>query len=252
MSKTSIYLICLFGLLSFALSKSIFDSSSESSESSGDGVEQWLGELQSMCLNKTGSNETMTMIIAQVGMLPFCMNFQVDLEALSKDVDTLTADLAVRKPFFEKYCPQVQSALGCLDPVVHELRKCMDPEEAELVDILINMIPEGLNLICKNDGAILFSEEGFSKCEDKAMEYIGECLELISNTTEALDISDYDKKECDDLAATRGCLATKLNECEGSSWMDIIDLFYKPIIKASPCKKFIILEETNLIETNMV
>ncbi|XP_055608427.1 27 kDa hemolymph glycoprotein-like [Uranotaenia lowii] len=239
MSKTSIYLICLLGLVSCKFS-SISASSSEPAGSLP-GVDL-LSELQSKCLNKTGSNETVGMVVGLIDMLPSCMNLQVDLDALRREFFSLTADLAVRKPFFEKYCPQVTSALGCLHPVVHELRKCLDPEETEVINILVNNIPEGIKLVCKNDGEILVAESSI-KCEENLMEYVNECFGLTSKITGELIISDYYKKECDDPSATRSCLATKLNECGGSSWMDVIDLFFKPIVKASPCKNIRILKK---------
>ncbi|XP_055608426.1 27 kDa hemolymph glycoprotein-like [Uranotaenia lowii] len=248
MSKPSVYLICLFGLIAVCLSKVINDiNSSNSSEEDSNEADEMLSGFRSKCQKKLGSNETFGNILTESELLPNCMLGLIDLMGLEREIENLTAEIETRKAFFRKYCPQVQKSMKCLEPVTKEVRKCMDRDDAELFDVVTRAIPEALNLICKNDGALLFSDDGFTECKDNIIIYLGECANLIQNTTAALDIATYDRKLCEDLAAARSCFSDKLDSCRGSSWMQIFDLFYGPVVKTSPCKKFIKLEQTNLV-----
>lgn len=57
-----------------------------------------------------------------------------------------------------RYCSQIRSALVCLDPPKEEFRKCLDANDAVILDGVVNAMPEAIDLICRNNGEILYSK----------------------------------------------------------------------------------------------
>uniref|UniRef100_A0A8D8BAM9 (northern house mosquito) hypothetical protein n=1 Tax=Culex pipiens TaxID=7175 RepID=A0A8D8BAM9_CULPI len=210
----------------------IENTESKSSEESGE-LTEFLGEVESSCRKMTGSNETYEMMVLHAALVPLCIISKLDIESFSTDLDNL--DETNRTEFFPKYCPQLHDSLSCLEPVTAELRKCLDPEEVEVLDVIVNMLPEGLNLACKDNGQIFFMDDS-SKCLDKFAGYVKKCAAKVSKTTEAVDLSNYGPKQCNELAEVRECFEQKTAGCKGPRLTDIFDLFYRPILKATPCK----------------
>lgn len=242
--------ILLVGLISTSTARVIDNNGDSSSEESGE-MAELLSEVESSCRKMTGSNETYEKLVASSYMIPICVMSKLDLESFSNDLDNL--DESTRAEFFPKYCPQLHDSLSCLEPATAEIRKCLDPEEIEVLDIIVNILPEGLNLACKDNGQIFFMDDvNFDECGNKFVNHVEKCADKISNATEAMDLSNYGQKQCDELAQVRECFEQQLVECKAPRLMDIFDLFYRPMVKASPCKNFITLNELPQIESNAV
>lgn len=238
------------GLISVSTARVIDNNESKSSEESGE-LAEFLGEVESSCRKLTGSNETYEMMVLNAALVPLCVISKLDIESFSTDLDNL--DETNRTEFFPKYCPQLHDSLSCLQPVTAELRKCLDPEEVEVLDVIVNMLPEGLNLACKDNGQIFFMDDSdFNECSDKFVGYVEKCADKISNTTDAMNLSSYGPKQCDELSQVRECFEQQMVECKAPKLIEIFDLFYRPMVKASPCKNLITLTELPEIESNAI
>lgn len=131
---------------------------SDESDSSVDYEElaKYLDLLEPSCLRLTGSNKTYEQLVINSVYVPLYLSSKLDVADFQRDLKTL--DESNRAKFFPKYCRQLHRSLSVLEPVTTELRKCLDPEEVELLDLLIDMLPEAINLACKDNGQIFFSE----------------------------------------------------------------------------------------------
>lgn len=78
---------------------------------------------------------------------------------------------------------------------------------------------------------------------EKFDDYTAECSGKISNSTETMYLSKLDEGQCRELGDFRGCIAEKLQICKAPGIIDLIDIFYKPMVKASSCAK---VNECNL------
>ncbi|XP_055608437.1 27 kDa hemolymph protein-like [Uranotaenia lowii] len=189
------------------------------------------------CLKKTGGNDTFFTVMQNSQFVTQCYGTEVNLEKLNTDIQNFGSVINVREEVFRRQCPLFLNAVRCLDPVTSEARKCLDSKEQELLDALTNAIPEGIKLACKNNGEIFFSSEGGpASCSEAIFGYLGECAERITDPSALLHISTFNQNQCDELTAVRSCLAAKLEECKGPRWLEVFDLLYNPLIKASPCK----------------
>ncbi|KXJ73107.1 hypothetical protein RP20_CCG016524 [Aedes albopictus] len=131
------------------------DRSTSSSEELSD-FKEYITQIQTMCYEKTNSTETFQNLLVSMYGVPLCIQATVDLPTLMNDVSDL--DASTRHELFPKYCSQIRSALVCLDPPKEEFRKCLDPNDAVILDSVVNAMPEAIDLLCKNEGEILFSE----------------------------------------------------------------------------------------------
>ncbi|XP_062552756.1 uncharacterized protein LOC134217924 [Armigeres subalbatus] len=224
-----------------------FDSSSQSQESG-----EFIESLERQCLLRTGSADTFEQLVVGFAFVPICIAGHLDFDGLNSDLGGL--DETNRVQFFDTYCPQVNQSLQCINPVLGQLRKCFEGEELGVLDILINMLPEAVNLICKDHGEIFFRLEGpeYEKCMQNFEGYAVECSGKISNATEALDLSKFGEEHCRELSDFRTCIADKLEICKAPGIIDLFDLFYKPVVKSTSCVKYINLDERNAVETNEI
>lgn len=111
--------------------------------------------LERQCLQRTGSTETFELLMAGFSFVPICFAAHLDLEGLIDDLEVLNGTNRVE--FFDTYCPQANESLQCVNPMLELFRKCWDGEELAFLDIMINLLPEALDLICKDHGEIFFS-----------------------------------------------------------------------------------------------
>lgn len=214
---------------------------------------EMIASLEGQCLQRTGSPETFEKLMAGFAFAPMCFAGHLDLDGLTSGIWTLEESNRVQ--FFDTYCPQLNQSLQCVNPMFELLRKCWDGEELAILDITINMVPEALNLICKDHGELFFRLDGpeYNKCVEKFEEYAEECSGKISNSTETLYLSRLDAEQCRELTEFHGCVEEKLEICKAPGIIDLVDVFYKPLMKASSCSKYINLEEQRKpVETNEI
>ncbi|EDS34181.1 conserved hypothetical protein [Culex quinquefasciatus] len=241
MALRNLLLILMIGFISATTTRNIENSSTEDY----DELSAFLDKVEPSCWRQTGSNKTYEKLLVKSIFAPFCITSKLDVRSLSSDLKTL--DESTRAKFFAKYCPQMHNCLSCLEPVTAELRKCLAPNEVDVLGIMIDRLPEGINLACKDNGQIFFTDDSsLNECSDKYLNYAKKCTEKISNFDEAIGLSNYGSKQCEELVQVRECFEQKMVECKAPRLMDIFDLFYRPIMKATPCKN-VIREQLNQI-----
>ncbi|XP_055621071.1 uncharacterized protein LOC129765171 [Toxorhynchites rutilus septentrionalis] len=211
-------------------------SSSEEEHTSVENSEvDFISELRSMCLKRTGSNDTFDPLMTAVQNGAMCFAKKLDVDEFFGHAENLTS--ANRVQFFTTYCPQMREAISCLSPAAIVIRKCLNEDGQELLDILMSVLPRAVDLTCKNHGEIFFNDVNLSKCFDNINEYIGNCMSggFSQLTLGAMSINSK-RKQCEDLALMRRCLATRLNNCKSPRLIDFFDLLYRPLIRSSECK----------------
>ncbi|XP_019536532.2 uncharacterized protein LOC109407823 isoform X1 [Aedes albopictus] len=220
--------------------------------SSSEETMEVIESLERQCLQRTGSSETFEKLVAGFTFAPMCFAGHLDLDGLISGFDELNDSNRVQ--YFDTYCPQLNQSLQCVNPLFDLLRKCWDGEELAIWDIMFNMVPEALNLICKDHGEIFFrlDRPEYSMCVTRFEDYAVECAGKISNSTETMHLSKLNEEQCYELREFRSCVAQKLDICKASGIIELADVFYKPLMKASSCAKYIDLEPNNPVDTNEI
>lgn len=166
-----------------------------------------------------------------------------------------------------RYCSQIRSALVCLDPPKEEFRKCLDANDAVILDGVVNAMPEAIDLICRNNGEILYSKfadettpiyldwlyptplpednANYHVCMSKYSSYAAECAGMVSNETDFMEISKFGPSQCDELTNVRNCMGGKFDECNGPQVMEVFDIFWRALIKGTPCKEVSMMWDGN-------
>ncbi|XP_065084839.1 27 kDa hemolymph protein-like [Ochlerotatus camptorhynchus] len=203
--------------------------------------------IELACYEKTGSSQTFEAIGASFAFVPVCFFMKIDGVDFMNDLDRLNTNASTRHEFFPKYCPQIRNVLPCLDPPMNELSKCLDDDDTLILHGTYNAMPEALDLICENDGEILFQEgASLEVCMKNYYNYSEECGDLVSNSTNIMAVSKYGEAQCGELSQVRDCMQSKFNECNGPRLMDVFDVFWSAVLKNSPCRNVIL--RTNEID----
>lgn len=217
-------------------------SSSSSSEEDSKDLTSYVKQVQKMCFEKTNSNDAFQAVMVAVYGVPQCIQGMVDVSTFVDNMRNLNA--STRHELFPKYCPQVRSALVCLNTPKEELRKCLDANDAVILDGMVNAMPDAVDLICKDDGEILYQDNAnYNVCMRKYSDYAMECARLVSSETDLMEVSNFGQAQCDELANVRNCMEGKFNECNGPRVMEVFDVFWRALIQVTPCKNFVSLSE---------
>lgn len=167
--------------------------------------------------------------------VPFCVLSKMDLFGFTEDLEHLNA--STRHEFFPKYCPQIKRAIPCLDTPVQQLSQCLDADNALIVLATYNAAPQALDLVCENDGELLFlNDASYDECIRNYSNYSEECANLVSNQTEQMEVAKYGEAQCEELAKVRECMQRNFDECNGPRIMDVFDVFYRAVIDHTPCR----------------
>lgn len=213
------------------------DKSTSSSEEISD-FKEALTQIQTMCYERTNSTDAFESLLISTYGVPICIQATVDMPSLMADISNL--DASTRNEFFPKYCSQMRSALVCLDPPKDEFRKCLDANDAVILDSVVNALPDAIDLLCKNDGEILFKDNAnYNVCMEKYSNYATECAALVSNETDLMEVSKFGRPQCGELFNVRTCMEGKFNECNGPQVMEVFDVFWRAFIRNTPCQNFV-------------
>uniref|UniRef100_A0A8D8BSK7 27 kDa hemolymph glycoprotein n=1 Tax=Culex pipiens TaxID=7175 RepID=A0A8D8BSK7_CULPI len=152
-----------------------------------------------------------------------------------------------------RYCPQVKNSMRCITQVTDMVRKCVEPERIALYDTFVSTIPQAVDLICKNDGELIFVDgPNFKECSKKLPRYLDDCSSNIASFADTMDLAAYGEYQCTELDKVRQCYKKELADCRVPRMIELFDLFYRPVVKASPCKDFIKLEELKEVKNNNI
>ena len=119
------------------------------------------------------------------------------------------------------YCPQLRTAYKCTDQLLNDFRPCLEEDDFTIVQALSGIIPDAVDLMCKNEGEILFSkcalfdrvlaihhwsfvkksfpeleEPKYADCVAKIGDNFNECINTFLNGTDDWDISHLNQDQC--------------------------------------------------------
>uniref|UniRef100_A0A182SFY5 DUF19 domain-containing protein n=1 Tax=Anopheles maculatus TaxID=74869 RepID=A0A182SFY5_9DIPT len=108
------------------------------------------------------------------------------------------------------------------------------------------MLPDAVELICKNDGEIFFKldEPKYSECFYKMPDFYVECVSIINATdTDDWDISHLSRDQCGQLTGFRECVKSKVDICKAPDLISVYDLFHNTLFRMTPCRNYEEIEQ---------
>uniref|UniRef100_A0A8D8BT99 (northern house mosquito) hypothetical protein n=1 Tax=Culex pipiens TaxID=7175 RepID=A0A8D8BT99_CULPI len=200
----------------------------------------YLSALQEGCHSKTNESTSTPSGVAQFRS---CIAKHLDLQETQREYAQLN-DFS-RIQFFDKYCPQINSSLECFGPMMEDLRRCRDPEDMKLYEVVAETLPKAVSWICLNHGEV------FAKLKDPRTQMCLDSLESKAGVTcgrgmssvfmpRRRRISQYEEVECRGFIETHNCIVEKYISCGVAEAKELLDLFYKPIMEASSCENTVL------------
>ncbi|XP_058123340.1 27 kDa hemolymph protein-like [Anopheles ziemanni] len=226
------------------------DSSSEESvETDRNRTKQHVVALRTMCRKNTGSEMAFVFLAVAMQTALSCAETAFDGESFMSDIDTLSNE--TRTEFFSTYCPQLKGVGLCLDDLVKAARPCLEEDDFTIVKALTGVFPDAVDLICKNDGEIIFQYDGpeYEECFVKLVDHVSECAVPFAAEKEYWDISHLTQTQCGTLSGLRQCIDDKLNVCKAPDLMNVYDLFHNKLFRMTPCHSYVSdVEKTKVTE----
>uniref|UniRef100_A0A2M3YWB0 Putative secreted protein n=1 Tax=Anopheles nuneztovari TaxID=30067 RepID=A0A2M3YWB0_9DIPT len=250
MSKLSVTLLFIGLSLFVVCDGSPIGASSESNESNE--VDEFLTEMREMCKNNTGSDAAFPNFMQSVEKGMMCAasfdadNFMVDLDKLTN---------ATRSAFFSNYCPKLRTVAACKDGILTGMKPCLESDDYNIVESLAGIIPDAVELICKNDGSIIFQMEDETRLECIAtkIDELTVCATSVASTwNDDSDISELTPEQCSGLINFRQCIKEKLDSCQMSEILGIYDLFHNALFRMTPCAKNAAVPQLELVDNNAI
>uniref|UniRef100_A0A2M3Z5T2 Secreted protein n=1 Tax=Anopheles braziliensis TaxID=58242 RepID=A0A2M3Z5T2_9DIPT len=248
MSKLGVTLLFLGLSLLVVCDGSPIGTSSDSNESNE--VDEFLTEMREMCKNNTGSDEAFPNFMQSVEQAMMCAA-RFDVDNFMSDLDKLTN--ATRKAFFSNYCPKLRTVASCKDGILAGMKPCLESDDYNIVDALATIIPEAVELICKNDGSIIFQMEDETRLEcigTKVDELTVCATSVASSWNDDSDISELTPDQCSALINFRQCVKGNLDDCQMSEVLGIYDLFHNALFRLTPCQNNTVVPKLELVDNN--
>uniref|UniRef100_A0A182KHE4 Secreted protein n=1 Tax=Anopheles christyi TaxID=43041 RepID=A0A182KHE4_9DIPT len=152
--KATLVLLAILAISTVTIASPRFardaDSSSEESAETG----EMMKEIQEMCRNNSGSDEAFVTLMESAQTTFTCFVGAIDMDGFMSDLYTLTNE--TRSTFFPRYCPQLRTAYKCTNKLVNDFRPCLEEDDFTIVQALSGILPDAVDLMCKNEGEILF------------------------------------------------------------------------------------------------
>lgn len=242
--------LTLFGatLASPPASRNMFDSSSEESAE----TREMMQEIREMCRNNSGSDEAYVALMESMQTTMMCAMSAIELEQFLIDIDVLSNE--TRSTFFPRYCPQLRTAGSCLGNLLKTAKPCLEEEDFVIVKALTGIYPDAVELICKNDGDLLFKleEPKYKECIDKLSVDIMECFIPFASETDNWDISHLTQDQCSTLAGLRQCIKGKMDLCKTPDLINVYDLFHNTLFRMTPCRNYVPVPKVAMIDNNSI
>lgn len=68
-------------------------------------------------------------------------------------------------------------------------------------------------------------------------DYVVECASMFASSTKTVILSKLNEEQCYELRDFRNCVSEKLGVCKATGIIELVDVFYKPLMKVRPCAK---------------
>ncbi|XP_058061248.1 27 kDa hemolymph glycoprotein-like [Anopheles bellator] len=222
----------------------------ESSEESEE-TKEALREMQELCRNNSGSDQAYTNVVEEVTKTMVCFA-KFDFETFFEDFDQLSNE--TRTTFFDNYCPKLRSAVACKNGLITAVRPCLDEDDFGIVEGLVGIIPDAVELLCKNNGEIVFKleDEDVLECAIKSMDQFMECGNAVMNMAESWELSHLTQEQCGVVTDLRKCFKEKLAVCKAPDLISIYDLFHNALIRMTPCRNYVEQPKVTMIDNNAI
>ncbi|XP_058125890.1 27 kDa hemolymph protein-like [Anopheles ziemanni] len=243
-------MLAALGVLAlFAVTSAMPQPGSDSSSEESAETREFMEEIRTMCRNNSGSDEAYVALMEAFQSAMMCAMTSIDLDSFMSDAYTLSNE--TRSTFFPKYCPQLKRAGTCLDDLLKAARPCLEEDDFTIVKALTGIFPDAVDLICKNDGEIIFKldEPKYQECVDKLSDNVMECVVPFAAESEDWDISHLTQTQCGTLSGLRQCIEGKLNVCKAPDLISVYDLFHNMLFRMTPCRNYVTgVEKTKVTE----
>lgn len=228
--------------------ESVFDSSLEESEE----TREMMQEIRDMCRNNSGTDEAFTTLMETAQTTMMCVMSAVNVEGLMTDADLLTREN--RKTFFGRYCPQLRTAYTCVNGLMNAAKPCLEEEDFTIVKALVGIYPDAVELVCKNDGELLFKldDPKYAECVEKISNDVMECFVPFANETDNWDISHLTKDQCSSITDLRQCIKGKMDVCKVPDLIGVYDLFHNTLFRMTPCLNYIAPAKVTMLDNNSI
>ncbi|EAA10882.2 AGAP006275-PA [Anopheles gambiae str. PEST] len=246
--KATLLVILALTTVAFASPRFARDADSSSEESAETG--EIMKELQELCRNNSGSDAAFVTLMESAQTTFTCFVGAIDLDAFMSDLYTLSNE--TRSTFFPRYCPQLRTAYKCTDQLLNDFRPCLEEDDFTIVQALSGIIPDAVDLMCKNEGEILFKleEPKYADCVAKIGDNFNECINTFLNGTDDWDISHLNQDQCNTLTGFRQCVESKLSICKAPELISVYDLFHNTLFRMTPCRNYVDVPKVVVLDNN--
>ncbi|XP_035788746.1 27 kDa glycoprotein-like [Anopheles albimanus] len=237
MSKLSVKSLFIgLSLLIVCAGSPLSHESSESNESVEPNKLDFFQKLREQCRNNTGSDDAFLVLMESFENVSRCV-LKFDVEGFKNDFDQLTN--ATRTAFFTKYCSEARPLVSCFDGVLVSSRPCVKESGFKVIQAFYDSIPKTLDLVCKNDGEIIFKmkDETRKKCFAQEGKQISVCVNTYARSAIWNDDWNYEltQDKCSTLTSYRQCLMEPLDACDLSDLISIYDVPMNAMLSLTPC-----------------
>ncbi|KFB50698.1 AGAP006275-PA-like protein [Anopheles sinensis] len=206
--------------------------------------------IQKLCQNNSDSEDAFPTLMNSFQGTMMCAMMNVDMQSFMMDFNVLSNE--TRATFFPRYCPQLKRAGSCLDGPLNAAKPCLQEYDFTLLKAMVGIYPDAVDLICKNDGEIVFKlkEPKYKECIDKLSENVMECAVPFVIQAQHWEMSQLTRTQCGTITDLRQCLARKLTVCEAPDLINVYDLFHNTLFSVTPCRNYV--SKVTEIEDNTV
>uniref|UniRef100_A0A182PK01 Secreted protein n=1 Tax=Anopheles epiroticus TaxID=199890 RepID=A0A182PK01_9DIPT len=242
-------LLALLALSAVSIASPLSKASDSSSEESME-VGEIMKELQELCRNNSGSDDAFMRLMDSAQTSVTCFGGAIDFDGFISDLYILTNE--TRGTFFPRYCPQLRTANKCTEKLLSDMRPCLEDDDYTIVQALAGIIPDAVELMCENEGELLFKleEPKYTDCIAKIGDNFDECFNTFLNGTDDWDISHLTREQCNTVTGFRQCIQDKLNICKAADLIKVYDLFHNTLFRMTPCRNYVDLANVELLDNN--
>ncbi|XP_031635151.1 27 kDa hemolymph glycoprotein-like [Contarinia nasturtii] len=215
-------------------------------------IDSFKNVTKEKCLKVSGNIAAYDAIERSVGELKNCMSGLIDFSLLHKEIEDAkpTGELDT---VFNKYCRKRDIAIGCLENFTTTLNPCLEPDEINTKETIVNIFKGILKFVCYKDGdqiALFIAEKG-PECFEKSKDALLSCKDSLVNSympsgtatsgSNQLNIPTeipqfvIGEKQCQAMDTLQTCAVAALEKCEESTPANLVDALFKFIRKETPC-----------------
>ncbi|XP_050097049.1 27 kDa hemolymph glycoprotein-like [Anopheles aquasalis] len=194
-----------------------------------------LGKFWQRCQNHTESDGVFMGIYRSVRMGDSCVG-RLKFEELWDDLQLITNE--TRKALFEEYCPQLRVFNICMNTIVDSLIPCFDDIENNITREFVSVLPDAVQLFCKDDGEILSGGGEIAKrleCVREREAKERNCFSILEQF-KPIDTFVLTQEQCSIFTNFRQCFKEHVDACEISAVMSLYDLFYNAAFRSGACR----------------